>query len=368
MFIDKLKRLVNPALADSLLVHSAAEGTGVIPFDDLPKLLNAGNLKMPGSDISIADYYRYMSGKQILINADFSNKKLVVNQRMQDEYTRTGYTVDMWALRGSCKLQLLSDGLKVISVGDNSNNFPSINQFIENFGALAGKTVTCSVLIDELNLVDDCTCTFAAWDTDTFLSHTNPIGATSGITKPGLYTFTVKVKDTLAKGCLISLRLNTPQENSWFKVRAIKVEINDHQTLAHREGNKWVLNDPTPNYAEELAKCQRYLINFCVIDKEYASVGGGLKSAVSTRATIDIPLPTTMRARPAITYKGNWKLVPEGSCASGLDVTSISLNKISGNMASAYVEAAASLEQGKYYQLVCVPGTEENILLASADL
>lgn len=39
---------------------------------------------------------------------------------------------------------------------------------------------------------------------------------------------------------------------------AAKFELSDHQTLAHKEGGNWILNDPPPNKALELAKCQRY--------------------------------------------------------------------------------------------------------------
>ena len=38
---------------------------------------------------------------------------------------------------------------------------------------------------------------------------------------------------------------------------AVKAELGSQQTLAHQENGKWVLNE-MPNYAEQLAKCQRY--------------------------------------------------------------------------------------------------------------
>ena len=53
--IDKLAHMNTPALSDALLAHSAAEGTGVIAIGDLPELLNAGNLKMPDSEETIAE-------------------------------------------------------------------------------------------------------------------------------------------------------------------------------------------------------------------------------------------------------------------------------------------------------------------------
>lgn len=50
---------------------------------------------------------------------------------------------------------------------------------------------------------------------------------------------------------------------------AAKLEIGDRQTIAHKERDMWVLNDPPPNYGIELAKCRRYF------QTSYANVFGG---------------------------------------------------------------------------------------------
>ena len=91
--IDKLAHMNTPALSDILLAHSAAEGTGVIAISDLPKLLNAGNLKMPDSDETIAEHYRQFCNQNLLDNWYFANS---VNQKGQMEYTGSGYTIDRW--------------------------------------------------------------------------------------------------------------------------------------------------------------------------------------------------------------------------------------------------------------------------------
>ena len=48
-----------------------------------------------------------------------------------------------------------------------------------------------------------------------------------------------------------------------FHAYAAKLEPGRYQTLAHKEGDAWVLNE-IPDYATELLKCQRY---FRVIDQ-----------------------------------------------------------------------------------------------------
>ena len=51
---------------------------------------------------------------------------------------------------------------------------------------------------------------------------------------------------------------NPKQETTVF-VKAIKLELGSQQTLAHQDAaGNWVLNDPPPDKALELLKCQRY--------------------------------------------------------------------------------------------------------------
>ena len=48
-----------------------------------------------------------------------------------------------------------------------------------------------------------------------------------------------------------------PHSTSYLK--AVKLELGPVQTLAHQDADgNWVLNDPPPNKALELLKCQRY--------------------------------------------------------------------------------------------------------------
>ena len=49
--------------------------------------------------------------------------------------------------------------------------------------------------------------------------------------------------------------------NYSLDIIAIKLELGTEQTLAHQDAQgNWVLNDPSPNFQQELAKCQRYYI------------------------------------------------------------------------------------------------------------
>lgn len=73
---------------------------------------------------------------------------------------------------------------------------------------------------------------------------------------------------------------------------AAKLELGPNQTLAHKEGDVWVLNDPPPNKALELAKCQRYFLFQAYSNYPFTYI-------VQNDIEIAIPTPSTMRINPA---------------------------------------------------------------------
>ena len=74
---------------------------------------------------------------------------------------------------------------------------------------------------------------------------------------------------------------------------AAKLELGPFQTLAHKEGSKWVPNDPQPNYATELAKCQRY---FYKTQGALEYRGIAINQWYMNNGTIE--LPVSMRIKP----------------------------------------------------------------------
>lgn len=263
--IDKLAHVNTPALSDILLAHSAAEGTGVIAISDLPKLLNAGNLKMPDSEETIAEHYRQFCNQNLLDNWYFANS---VNQKGQMEYTGSGYTIDRWRSYGT-KVSI-NDGYISLSTEGN----PTFCQKSEL--DLYDKTLTFSVLLANGSL---CTGTGilasdTAWKNTTlyedssiklWLQNSNPLFNTA-----------------------IDIKGNTPVD-----LVAAKLEFGSSQTLAHKEGSKWVLNE-IPDYATELAKCQRY---FYKTQGAFEYRGIGISRWYVSSGTIELPVP--MRIKPA---------------------------------------------------------------------
>ena len=262
--IDKLAHMNTPALSDILLAHSAAEGTGVIAIGDLPELLNAGNLKMPDSEETIAEHYRQFCNRNLLDNWYFANS---VNQKGQMEYTGSGYTIDRWRSYGA-KVSI-NDGYISLSTEGN----PTFCQKSEL--DLYDKTLTFSVLLANGSL---CTGTGilasdTAWKNTTlyedssiklWLQNSNPLFNTA-----------------------IDIKGNTPVD-----LVAAKLEFGSSQTLAHKEGSKWVLNE-IPDYATELAKCQRY---FYKTQGAFEYRGIAINQWYMNNGTIE--LPVSMRIKP----------------------------------------------------------------------
>ena len=262
--IDKLAHMNTPALSDILLAHSAAEGTGVIAIGDLPELLNAGNLKMPDSEETIAEHYRQFCNRNLLDNWYFANP---VNQKGQIEFTGSGYTIDRWRSYGA-KVSI-NDGYISLSTEGN----PTFCQKSEL--DLYDKTLTFSVLLANGSL---CTGTGilasgTAWKNTTLYEDSS-------------IKLWLQNSDPLFNTA-IDIKGNTPVD-----MVAAKLEFGSSQTLAHKEGSKWVLNE-IPDYATELAKCQRY---FYKTQGAFEYRGIAINQWYMNNGTIE--LPVSMRIKP----------------------------------------------------------------------
>ena len=91
---------------------------------------------------------------------------------------------------------------------------------------------------------------------------------------------------------------NAPSGTSAM-VDAVKLEFGPVSTLAHKEGDTWVLNDPPPDPALELLKCKKYLqpmmfSAWSCVDK-YISTKGEFLLTFESRM-----FPVQMRANPII--------------------------------------------------------------------
>ncbi len=169
-----------------------------------------------------------------------------INQRGQTEYIGFVYTIDRWITEGAT-IKVEDDGLQL------ENPSEGAVQFVTNFEAsrlIDNQVYTAAILAKNL------------------------VG--SGIMiiqhRAGMYTYLAA--NALSEGLTatsgqisksgipllgITIRL---EPHSSVKLIAAKLELGPVQTLAHKDASgNWVLNDPPPDKALELAKCQRYYLS-----------------------------------------------------------------------------------------------------------
>lgn len=76
-------------------------------------------------------------------------------------------------------------------------------------------------------------------------------------------------------------------------IKAAKLELGPTQTLAHKEGERWVLNE-VPEYGEQLRRCHEYAVK---LPGKY-----WIPTNPDGVGRLNIPLPVTMRTKPAVTF------------------------------------------------------------------
>lgn len=235
-----------------------------------------------------------------------------VNQRGQTEYTGGGYTIDRWRISTDKNMALSISDDKLSIVTDTVDSYFNFEQPLEAKVFRVGATYTFSFLVDNYRNINQL-----------YLSK----GNSNFIFTDNLVTMTFTVNSLISSIPYIGIQFKTNTTTSLF---AAKLELGPTQTLAHREGDKWVLNE-VPDYGEQLRRCQRYAIDLAASeDREYGIVGVGV--AVSqNEVQFMVPLPTTMRARPVAKFSGTWKFVHGTDANNGLPVTAISVDRLSTN-------------------------------------
>ena len=194
----------------------------------------------------ICSQYSPLNGA--FIGSQHSNSNLLdnwyfvdpINQRGETEYTVDGYAIDRW-IQARLNTKVTGDGLSIVTRETEATG--SFNQLIEKKN-LVGKTVTMSVLINgELYTATD---VFSSNHT-TVKYYYFYIG--NIISYFSLY-YSNREKDIVRFGIGMGEKYNCV-------VQAVKLELGPVQTLAHKEGDTWVLNE-IPNHAEQFAICAQY--------------------------------------------------------------------------------------------------------------
>lgn len=229
-----------------------------------------------------------------------------INQRGETSYSGTaGYTVDRWKVSSNKTLSLESGGVRLSS---GTAAYSPLSQALDiraAKGSLAGATVTLSFLVEEMS----CGSFEVFVSTPTASGASTPNYGIQHFKTAGLASITATLPSVIENDLLCAfIAIDAPSLGGTagsLKIKAAKLELGDTQTLAHQDANgNWVLNDPPPDKALELAKCQRYYQRydkdgFCGIARFATYVSG-------PSAILFIPTPVTMRANPAVVISGQF--------------------------------------------------------------
>lgn len=202
-----------------------------------------------------------------------------INQRGETSWNTGGYHLDRWKQEIDGSGELGEEGFTP-AVTQTMATAQPVEESV--FKRLLGKKVTISALLSSGEFRSR-TVQFPSDISQGFVelvafSNGGEIGIAS---YPGAKTYQL---------CRIYIK----SDSNKLTFAAIKVELGYLSTLARKdESGNWVLNDPPPNFEQELAKCQRY---FCVVDPSYYS--GALYS--SNAAIVNIPTSVPMRIPPTV--------------------------------------------------------------------
>jgi len=277
---SELQQLTSVLGTDSVLLDSAA-GTGRLRLETLARYLAEQENAVSAA---LAD----KTGENLLDNSRWDDPDAIINQRGQTEYSTMGYAFDRWifSTNPGNTVTILPEGVK-ITVVNNLN--ARLDQFIEYPQRFSNRVVTFSALASEFTN-QKTAIAIGVW----YLDYSQPkLTKTSYSNDNGLFSVTVQLPDIIDQSYIFRLSVASQEDTIW---KAAKLELGGHQTLAHKDASgNWVLNDPPPNKALELAKCQRYQIE--VFNKE--NIGQGyLCTCRAVESTILyglLPLPTTMQ-------------------------------------------------------------------------
>ena len=210
----------------------------------------------------------------LLDNPDFG-----INQKQQTEYDQyNGYTVDRWRIEfseGGSKLRVIRTGIELIPA---NGGWILLGQLLEGIDKISGP-VTLSFLLDDQLL----SATFHLDPSLDYLYHYAEFGD---------YVLGIKGKDVSRVS--VSYSGSAPA-----RLRAAKLELGPVQTLAHKAGDTWVLNDPPPDPALELAKCQRYQMVYRCPESGYGHIAYVMKSQEGIWYGF-LHLPNPLRTKPGV--------------------------------------------------------------------
>ena len=253
------------------------------------------SLEQNGSALKISAAAR---NPNLLDNWYFANP---INQRGASEYSGAVYGIDRWRGVGTGAAVKTGDGYVRFSTSAETGN-AGLQQAVKlPVSEWEGKTLTLSVLVKD---VGKTRVRLVAWLGAGSVNQTATADEANQmyyISTPGLHSLTIQVKSGAGYGSFnFGFRFESAsgsQSTDYIDLVAAKLEFGSAQTLAHQDGDgSWVLNDPPPDPALELIKCQRYQRVYYRSDN---NITMGLAACTTSTTQIVMTFPFSMRAIPS---------------------------------------------------------------------
>lgn len=289
------------------------------------------------------------SNRNLLDNWYFGSP---INQRGQSDYTGSGYTIDRWNIYNSPTVTVTDEAIHFVGSSGKNSGF---QQPIEHPTQYNGHTITVSALVKGKG-------TLIVNNVGTSVANMIGVGFNSKeyTLVSGTFVWSLTYPDGVANFLLWSSGSNPVD----FYVKAAKLELGSVQTLAHQENGAWVLNDPPPNLALELAKCQRYQV---MVANEPSSFICWCNAISSATALAYLYLSTPLRANPVCTINNCYLVAVDDSNAVNKILAGVSQVKTSGNILRFLITCTGGLSVGKAYQIY-IPYSINGSLLLDANL
>lgn len=242
-------------------------------------------------------------------------------------YTGNGYSVDRWILNNA-NINVKESELSISSVAYDNNFSQKIESKLWEY--MVGKTITISFLVKNIT---------GRW---VVASGNNKIYGT--ITEIGLHKFTDKLVESVTDAFhIFSLGGDAGGQ---IDILAAKLELGPTQTLAHRKGDRWVINE-VPNYGDQLRRCLRHDY---ILGNASQNCPIGIGTAYSNDSVVCvIQLPEYMRTNPAVVLSGEVQI--RFSATQILTATSVLNYGFSGDKVQLYFPGLSGLTPGQYCDL-----------------
>ena len=248
-----------------------------------------------------------------------------------------GYSIDRWSVESDSEIviTLVNGGIRVKNTATVARQF---KQILPGDLNIAGRMITISALVSDV-----------IGTVNYVLTQVNDPyknSAACSISKDGLVsssgsalTGQQKIVFILAPGAEITLL-------------AAKLELGPTQTLAHREGDKWVLNE-VPEYGDQLRRCLRHDY---ILGNSSQNCPIGVGTAYSNDGVVCvIQLPEYMRTNPAVVLSGEVQI--RFSATQILTATSVLNYGFSGDKVQLYFPGLSGLTPGQSCDLYTQVGS-----------